>query len=440
MATIGIGMFGLGTVGAAVADYLRRNSEQISRRCGHKLELQKVCVRDVGRKRAIDLSGLELTDDPEQLFADKKIDVVVELAGGIDPAKQWLLRAFSDGRHVVTANKALLAEHGAELFAAACAAGTMLCYEAAVAGGVPVIKTLREAMAGNRIRSAIGIINGTCNSILTDMEGHGASFADALAKAQRLGYAEADPHLDVSGIDAAHKLALIAAVAFGMLPRFDKGQAEGVTTVEAEDIRYAKELGYSIRHIGVARDHGVEAGIEQRVYPALLPRQHPLAAVYGVLNAVLLQAEPVGELICEGPGAGAGATASAVLADLVDVARGAAVEPTQRPPALGFMQQHLQQLPLRPPSECHSAFYLRMQAANRPGVLAQISSVLAASNISMQAVLQKQPTADADTVPLVLMTHKAREGDVAEALESIAALDVITPPIQRLRVEGYDPC
>ena len=433
MAVIRIGMFGLGTVGAAVADYLQRNGELINRRCGHSLQLQKVCVRDLKRKRDVDTSGFSLTDDPESILADEELDVVVELAGGTDPARQWLLQALAARYHVVTANKALLAEHGAELFAAAAQHGSMLCYEAAVAGGVPVIKILREAVAGNRIRGTMGIINGTCNSILTDMEENGADFSSALARAQQLGYAEADPHLDISGIDAAHKLALIAAVSFGMYPEFSEEQAEGVTVVDATDINYARELGYRIRHIGVARDHGT-AGIEQRVYPALLPLQHPLASVRGVLNAVLLQADPVGELMCEGPGAGAGATASAVLADLVNVAR-AANDPASCPPASGWMPQYLRQLPLLPAADCHSAFYLRMQVANRPGVLAQASSILARYSISIQAMLQKQPEAGADTVPLVLLTHKSREGDIKDAIKEIESLEAVASPVRQLRVE-----
>ena len=435
MASIRIGMFGLGTVGAAVARCLQSDGELISHRCGHQLLLRKVCVRDLKRKRDVDTSGFKLTDDPEQLLADPELDVIVELAGGVDPARQWLLRALADKRHVVTANKALLAEHGEEIFAAAGKHGSMLCYEAAVAGGVPVIKTLREAMAGNRIQSVMGIINGTCNSILTDMEENDADFASALAQAQRLGYAEADPHLDVSGIDAAHKLALMAAVSFGMRPEFDEGQAAGVTTVDAADIRYARELGYRIRHIGVARNHGEKTGIEQRVYPALLPLQHPLASVRGVTNAVLLRAEPLGELICEGPGAGADATASAVLADLADVARTASASSDSRPPVLGCLPQHLRQPRMLPADDCDSAFYLRVHIANRPGGLAKIASILAARDISVQAVLQKRPEHGADAVPLVLMTHKASEGEVRAALKEMEQMPTITKPVHYLRVE-----
>ncbi len=430
-----IGVLGLGTVGCGTLNVLARNGGEITRRAGRSIEVCIASARDIERPRDADTSGIRLTSDPFAVVDDPSIDIVVELIGGEEPARALVLRALANGKHVVTANKALIALHGNEVFAAAREAGVTVAFEAAVAGGIPVIKTLREALAGNTIQWLAGIINGTCNFILTAMTERGADFNAVLGEAQALGYAEADPSFDIDGIDAAHKLTILAAIAFGIPLSFDRIFVEGIRGVSAEDIRYAEALGYRIKHLAIAANRG--GRIELRVHPTLIPERHMLANVDGVMNAVLVRGDAVGPMLLSGAGAGAEPTASSVVADLVDVVRALTVDPDNRVPHLAFQPDALSDAPLGELAMVESAFYLRMQALDQPGVLADITRILADLRISIEAIQQQEPAPDATAVPVVILTQRVTEAAMEEAVSRIAALPDIQGPITRFRMETF---
>ena len=404
MEPIRIGVLGLGTVGAGTVNVLRRNAGEIARRAGRGIEVTRAAVRDPARPRDCDLAGIDLGGDARAVVDDPGIDVIVELIGGTGAARDLVMRAIRQGKHVVTANKALIALHGNEVFTAARAAGAIIAFEASVAGAIPVIKSLREGLAGNRIRSLAGIINGTSNFILTAMQSGGQPFDEVLAEAQALGYAEADPTFDIEGIDAAHKLTILASIAFGHPLQFDRVYVEGLGAVEPADISYADQLGYRIKHLGLARQTG--QGIEMRVHPTMVPKQRLLAAVDGVMNAVLIEGDAAGPIVCHGAGAGAEPTASSVVADLVDVVRTLTTDPDQRVPHLAFQPDRITDLPVLAMEEVESAYYLRMLAEDRPGVLAELASILGGLDISIEAVVQREPPRGVSQVHLIMLTHR----------------------------------
>ena len=415
---------------------LTRNGAEIARRAGREIVVVQATAKDLTKSRDCSLESISLVPDANSIVDHPEIDVVVELIGGTDVAKQLVLRAIDNGKHVVTANKALIATHGNEIFRRANDNGVIVAYEAAVAGGIPVIKAVREGLAGNRIEWLAGIINGTGNFILTEMWDRGRAFADVLAEAQALGYAEADPTFDVEGIDAAHKLAILAAIAFGTPLSFDDVYTEGISKITPEDIGNASELGYRIKHLGIARRS--DAGVEMRVHPTLIPERQLLANVNGVKNAVLAYGDAVGPTLYYGAGAGAGPTASAVVADLVDIVRALDVQPESRVPALGFQSASIRMLPAVPMAEVETTFYLRMLAADQPGVLAEVSSILADHHISIEAVVQKQPPPGIEQVSLIMLTHRVKEGSVNEAIARIEGLTTISGQVTRIRVEHLD--
>jgi homoserine dehydrogenase len=431
-----IGLLGLGTVGGGTVNVLARNRGEILRRAGRAIQIVQVGVRDPSKSRHCRLDGVELTTDLEAIVENPAVDIVVELIGGVDVARELVLRAIGNGKHVVTANKALIALHGNEVFEQAQRHGVMVAFEAAVAGGIPIIKASREGLAGNTIEWVAGIINGTGNFILTEMRDKGRGFADVLAEAQRLGYAEADPSFDIEGIDAAHKLAILAAIAFGKPLQFDKVYTEGISGVTPEDVGYAEELGYRIKHIGIAKR--VAQGVELRVHPTLIPEGHLLANVNGVKNAVLVKGDAVGQTLYYGPGAGAEPTASAVIADLVDVVRALTTDPGNRVPHLAFQPNALSDVPVLPIDDVKTAYYLRMQAADRPGVLAEIASILAERGISIEALVQKEPAPGVEEVPLIMLTHRITERLMNDAIARIERLASTAGPVSRLRVEHFD--
>ena len=434
--SVKVGLLGLGTVGGGTVNVLERNREEISRRAGRAIEVVKACVRDPNKARICSLESIEITASPEAVINDPHIDIVVELIGGTDVALDLVMRAIANRKHVVTANKALIALHGNEIFAAAHANGVSVSFESAVAGGIPIIKAIREGLAGNRIEWIAGIINGTSNFILTEMRDKGRAFADVLAEAQHLGYAEADPTFDVEGIDAAHKLTILAAIAFGMPLQFSRVYTEGIANVTPEDVGYAEQLGYRIKHLGIARRR--EAGVELRVHPTLVPDRRMLASVHGVMNAVQIQADAVGPTLYYGAGAGAEPTASAVVADLVDVVRALTSDSENRVPHLAFQPDAISNLPVLDMAEAVTAYYLRMTAADRPGVLAEIATVLAAAGISIEAVVQPEPPRGAEFAKLVMLTHRVHERQMTAALEGVARLNVVQGDVVRIRLEHLD--
>ncbi|BCX89013.1 homoserine dehydrogenase [Methylomarinovum tepidoasis] len=436
MEPVKVGLLGLGTVGGGTVNVLARNGEEIARRAGRALVIAKAFTRSPDKPRICDLSGIEQVTDPWQVVNDPQIAIVAELIGGTDIARELVLGAIERGKHVVTANKALIALHGNEIFARASEKGVMVAFEAAVAGGIPIIKVLREGLAGNRIEWLAGIINGTGNFILTAMRDQGRDFDDVLAEAQRLGYAEADPTFDVEGIDAAHKLTILAAIAFGIPLQFDKVYTEGITRITQEDVRYAEELGYRIKHLGIARRR--ENGVELRVHPCLVPARRLLANVDGVMNAVVVKGDAVGPTLYYGPGAGAEPTASAVVADLVDVVRTMTADPENRVPHLAFQPDALSDLPPLPMAAVETAYYLRLRVADRPGVLADVARILADENISIEAVIQKEPQPGQTDVPLIFLTHRVREQAFDAALARITALDSVKAPPYRIRLETLE--
>jgi homoserine dehydrogenase len=415
---------------------LARNREEIARRAGRAIEVVRACARDLSKRRICSLEGMNLTDQPMAVVDDPEVAIVVELLGGTQLARELTLRAIEAGKHVVTANKALIALHGNEIFDAARSRGVMVAFEAAVAGGIPIIKAIREGLSGNRIEWIAGIINGTGNFILTEMRDKGRDFEEVLAEAQRLGYAEADPSFDVEGIDAAHKLAILAAIAFGKPLAFDKVYTEGITEVTREDVQHAEQLGYRIKHLGIAR-RTVE-GVELRVHPTLIPARRLIANVNGVMNAVLVKADAVGPTLYYGAGAGAEATASAVVADLVDVVRTLTTDPDHRVPHLAFQPDALSKLPMLSIDDAVTAYYLRMLAEDRPGVLAEVATILGNAGISIEAVVQPEPPRGASQARLIMLSHPVRERQMNIALEQIEGLDSISGKVTRIRVEQLD--
>jgi homoserine dehydrogenase len=425
--TLRVGIAGLGTVGGGVLRILRDNADLITARAGQPIQVTAVSARDRTRDRGVSLDAMRWHDHPAALAADPLVDVVAELIGGSDdPARGLVLAALAAGKTVVTANKALLARHGVALAEASEASGAALAYEAAVAGGIPIIKTLREGLAGNRIRRVAGILNGTCNFILTSMRERGREFADVLAEAQRLGYAEADPSFDIDGIDAAHKLAILAALAFGRAVRFDDVHIEGIRNVTALDIAFARELGYRIKLLGIARR--TEAGVESRVHPCLVPENSPLARVDGVYNAVVAEGDFVGRIMLEGRGAGAGPTASAVVADLIDIARGRGA------PVWGAASAALSAAPAVPMADYVGAYFLRLMVLDRPGVIADVAGALRDSGVSLESMLQ-HGRAPGEAVPIVLVTHDTRESQMRAAIEWIERLETVLERPSVMRIE-----
>ncbi|WP_297390924.1 homoserine dehydrogenase [Acidiferrobacter sp.] len=435
MKAVRVGLLGFGVVGGGAVAVLTRNANEIARRAGRGIEIVKILTRDPGKRRAQAVPEGLITTDATTILDDPTIEVVVETMGGIEPARSYVLAAIAKGKHVVTANKALIATAGNEIFAAARARGVVVAFEAAVAGGIPIIKAIREGLAGNRIRGVAGIINGTCNYILTEMREHGTEFATALVQAQELGYAEADPHFDVDGIDAAHKLTILAAIAFGIPLAFAQVHIEGIRDLEPADIAYAAELGYRVKHLGIARR--VSDGIELRVHPVLIPQKRLIANVDGVMNAILVSGDAVGSTLFYGPGAGAEPTGSAVVADIIDVVRTLTTDPELRVPHLAFQPDALSDGPILGMADVTTACYLRCEAEDRPGVLADITRILADLGISIEAILQKAPEPSAHTVPVILLTHGVREAQIDEAIARIAALPAVTGKIRRLRVESF---
>ncbi len=434
MNPVKIGLLGLGTVGGGTVNVLKRNAEEISRRAGRAIEISHASARDLDKPRICDTDGITLTTNPSEVVEAADVDVVVELIGGDGLALEMVMKAIENGKHVVTANKALIAKHGNEIFAAAQAKGVMVAFEAAVAGGIPIIKAIREGLSANRIEWLAGIINGTGNFILTEMRDKGRDFADVLAEAQALGYAEADPTFDVEGIDAAHKLTILASIAFGVPLQFDKAYTEGITKITREDVTYAEELGYRIKHLGVARR--TDSGIELRVHPTLIPERRLIANVDGVMNAVLVQGDAVGPTLYYGAGAGAEATASAVVADIVDVVRAMTADPGNRVPHLAFQPDQLSDLPILPMDEVETAYYLRLQVEDRPGVLADITRIFGEAGISIEAVLQKEPAEGQSSVTLIMLTQRAKEQSLNQALAAIAKLDTVADEVTRIRMES----
>ena len=437
-----VGLIGLGTVGQGVISVLRENAAEIERRVGRPVVVTHASARDVSKPREVSLDGITLVSHPMQIAREADVDVVVEVIGGSTVAKEVILAALARGKPVVTANKALLAEEGNAIFAAALKAGVPVAFEASVAGGIPIIKAIREGLAGNRIESLAGIINGTCNYILTQMTVKGQPYAEALAEAQKLGYAEADPTFDVEGVDAAHKLTILASIAFGMPLSFKGVACEGISKVTAQDITLAGTLGYRIKLLGIAkrseahRDGCGESSVELRVHPTLIPDDHLLAKVDGVLNSVVVQGNAVGQIGFYGRGAGGKATASAVIADLVDVARSLGGDAKHQVPALAFQPDAVTTLPLLPIREIESSFYVRLRVADEPGVLKALTGILAAHDISIEAILQKEPRGGEDAT-VALITSRVIEHHFDAAMAEMCALPFVREGASRLRVEHF---
>jgi len=427
-----IGILGLGTVGCGTVNVLTRNADEIARRAGRKIRIATACARDLTRQRDCATSTLKLTADAASVVSDPDIDVVVELIGGESPAKELVLAAINNHKHVVTANKALIAIHGNEIFECAQRRGVVVAFEAAVAGGISIIKAIREGLAGNRIESLAGIINGTTNFILTSMRDRGCNFDQALSEAQQLGYAEEDPAFDIEGIDAAHKLTILAAIAFGIPLRFDNVYIEGISEITIADIRYAQELGYRIKHLGIAKR--TPGGIELRVHPTLIPERRLIASVDGVMNAVLVNGDAVGPTLHYGAGAGADPTASSVVADIVDVVRALTTDPNNRVPHLAFQADAISELPVVGTGDFETAYFLSMEALDRPGVLADVTRIIGTLNISIEAILQKEPV-DENKANVIILTQRTKEERMQKALVQLEALDAILGAVKRIRVE-----
>ncbi len=433
MKPIQVGLLGIGTVGGGTFAVLRRNQEEITRRAGRGIVITMVADKDLGRARKLVGDAAEITDDAAKVVCHPEIDIVIELIGGTKVAKALILAAIDNGKHVVTANKALLATHGNEIFLAAQKKGVMVAFEAAVAGGVPIIKALREGLTANRIEWIAGIINGTSNFILSEMREKGSSFKDVLAEAQRLGYAEADPTFDIEGVDSAHKLTIIAAIAYGIPMQFDKAYTEGISKLTREDIRYAEELGYRIKLLGITRR--TPAGIELRVHPTLIPSRRLIANVEGVMNAILVKGDAAGATLYYGAGAGAEPTASAVVADLVDVTRMHTADPEHRVPHLAFQPDRMSDTPILAMEEVETSYYLRLRVLDRPGVLADITRILADLSISIDAMVQKEPSEGEEQVDIIMLTHLTQEKNVNAAIKRIESLPVVSGKVTRIRLE-----
>ncbi len=433
MKPIQVGLLGIGTVGSGTFHVLQRNQQEIRRRAGRGIEITMVADLDTERARSIVGDGVKVVGDAREVIANPEIDIVVELIGGYGVAKALVLEAIAAGKHVVTANKALLAVHGSEIFAAAREKGVTVAFEAAVAGGIPIIKALREGLTANRIEWIAGIINGTTNFILSEMREKGLDFSVVLKEAQRLGYAEADPTFDIEGVDAAHKVTLMSALAFGIPVQFDKAHVEGITQLQALDIRYAEQLGYRIKLLGITKHR--DDGIELRVHPTLIPAKRLIANVEGAMNAVLVQADAVGTTLYYGKGAGSEPTASAVIADLVDITRLASAEPDHRVPSLAFQPDALADTPILPIEAVQTSFYLRLRVADEAGVLAEITGILADNGISIDAVLQRESEDGERQTDLIILTHKTIEGRLRAAQAKMQALPTVLAPIVSLRKE-----
>ena len=435
MKPINVGLLGVGTVGGGTATVLKRNAAEISRRAGRDIVLKMAANLDLDAARAIVGEGVDVVADGFAVVRHPDIDIVVELIGGTGIAKDLVLAAIDSGKHVVTANKKLLAEHGNEIFARAQEKGVTVAFEAAVAGGIPIIKALREGLSANHIEWIAGIINGTSNFILTEMRDKGSAFADVLAEAQRLGYAEADPTFDIEGHDAAHKLTIMAALAYGIPMQFDKAYLEGISKLSACDIRYAEELGYRIKLLGITRR--TDKGVELRVHPTLIPEKRLIANVDGVMNAVMVKGDAVGATMYYGAGAGSLPTASAVVADIIDVTRLATADPEHRVPHLAFQPDRLADLPILPIGEVESSYYLRVNVIDRAGVLAELTHILASEGISIEALIQKGSERGAEA-EIVLLTHRVVEKHVNAAIAQIEALDSVTGSVTKLRMEALN--
>ena len=415
---------------------LTRNADEIARRAGRGIQITLAAAKEYNADAIIGLDQIEnITDDPFLVVDDPDVEIIIELIGGYSPAKELVLKAIENGKHVITANKALIAIHGNEIFKAAQEKGVIVAFEAAVAGGIPIIKAVREGLAANQIEWIAGIINGTGNFILTEMRDKGRDFEDVLNEAQSLGYAEADPTFDVEGIDAAHKLTILGSIAFGMPLQFDKTYIEGITKIEQQDVLYAEELGYRIKHVGISRK--VDNGIEQRVHPTLIPERRLIANVDGVMNAILVKSDAVGPTLYYGAGAGAEPTASAVVADIVDVVRALTTDPENRVPHLAFQHDALSDINILPIEEIETAYYLRMHAIDRPGVVADITKILGDSKISIEAILQKEPVGNASCIPVIFLTQCIKEKEMNGAITKIEKLDAIDGKVTRIRMETF---
>ncbi|MFD0666176.1 homoserine dehydrogenase [Ramlibacter sp. MAHUQ-53] len=433
MKPIQVGLLGIGTVGSGVFNVLQRNQTEIMRRAGRGIEIAMVADLDTARAQAVVGDAARVVNDARAVIANPDIDIVVELIGGYGIARQLVMEAIEAGKHVVTANKALLAVHGTEIFAAAHRRGVMVAFEAAVAGGIPIIKALREGLTANRIQWLAGIINGTTNFILSEMRDKGLDFDVVLKEAQRLGYAEADPTFDIEGVDAAHKATILSAIAFGIPVQFDKAYVEGITKLAAQDIRYAEQLGYRIKLLGITKR--TDKGIELRVHPSLVPTKRLLANVEGAMNAVVVQGDAVGTTLYYGKGAGSEPTASAVIADLVDITRLHTSDPAHRVPHLAFQPDQMTDLPVLPMSEVVTSYYLRLRVADEPGVLAQVTSLLAGAGISIDAVLQREAGEGEKQTDLIILTHNTREGTMNDVLAKLQGLPSVLSPVTRIRKE-----
>lgn len=433
MKPVKVGILGLGTVGGGTVNVLKRNAAEIARRAGREILIASASAKDITKPRICDTAGIRLTTDPFEIIDDPEIDIVLELIGGAGPVKEMVLKAIDNGKHVVTANKSLIALHGNEIFAKASEKGVIVAFEAAVAGGIPIIKAIREGLSGNQIQWLAGIINGTGNFILTEMREKGREFDDVLAEAQALGYAEADPTFDVEGIDAGHKLTILASIAFGIPLQFDKVYTEGITKITRVDVEYAEQLGYRIKHLGIARR--TPEGIELRVHPTLIPERRLIANVNGVMNAVLVKGDAVGPTLYYGAGAGAEPTASAVVADVIDVVRALTSDPENRVPHLAFQPEAIVDIPVLPPDRFKSAYYLRLHAEDKPGVLAEVTRILADHQISIEAIIQKEPPADETAVPIIMLTQITLEKELNDAIQKIEALKTVAGKVNRIRLE-----
>ena len=433
MKPIQVGLLGIGTVGSGTFNVLKRNQEEIQRRAGRGIEITMVADLDVARAQSVVGPDVKVVNDARAVIANPEIDIVIELIGGYGIAKALVLEAIAAGKHVVTANKALLAVHGTEIFAAASAKGVMVAFEAAVAGGIPIIKALREGLTANRIQWIAGIINGTTNFILSEMRDKGLDFDVVLKEAQRLGYAEADPTFDIEGVDAAHKATIMSAIAFGIPVQFDKAYVEGITQLGAADIKYAEQLGYRIKLLGITKR--ADKGIELRVHPTLIPEKRLIANVEGAMNAVLVQGDAVGSTLYYGKGAGAEPTASAVIADLVDVTRLHTADPEHRVPHLAFQPDQITDVPVLPIEEVETSYYLRLRVLDKPGVLADVTRILADQSISIDAMLQREPEEGESQTDLIILTHDTREGTMNDAIAQMQQLPTVLAPITRIRKE-----
>jgi homoserine dehydrogenase len=428
-----VGILGLGTVGGGTVHVLQRNADEIARRAGRGIVVTHACAKRLNKTRPYSTDDIALTEQLTDVVNNPEVEIVVELLGGTTIARDMTLQAIANGKHVVTANKALIAKHGNEIFAAAQEKGVMVAFEAAVGGGIPIIKAIREGLAANEIEWVAGIINGTSNFILTEMRDKGSEFGDVLAEAQRLGYAERDPTFDIEGVDAAHKLTILASIAFGIPLQFDKVYMEGITKITPEDVQYANELGYRIKHLGITKR--TEKGIELRVHPTFIPNKRLLANVEGVMNAVLVESDALGQSLYYGAGAGALPTGSSIVADLMDVTRALTTDPGNRVPHLAFQPNALVDLPIVPIDEIETSYYLRLLALDKLGVLANVTNILSENGISIEAIIQKEPVGGAEHVSVVMLTHKVVEKQLNRAIQAIESLDGITGQVTRIRLE-----